>query len=358
MNIWQLSSPTSPLTHFVETNPEVDIACGSFSMKMKYYNAHVNRSLGVKNVGANVLGSLNMKEMFQIAKLLQNFVKPEQIIPMNLGRGSSAIGGGKSYEEMLKNRWYYKEKLNKAIPPIESLVNTYGCKVQRNDYGVGSHGIAQAELNRKLEYLDLPYKVNIIGYPQDEYSEQNLPELLSYLQRQEKYQNILYNNQTGRGIFDYVGAILTHSILGRTISGRTDGIDISDAWRDLNESRIWTLTPYVSIDPRYKVSNWIPFWAKPHVDRQIDTLARVVKRTRLAKQDIILVVGDFTNETIQSVKSIINQECHVKPRIRHLLCGVLPVGINCIVGKLSPYKLTPVATPNFDEMEYLVESDP
>lgn len=358
MNLKKISRPTTPISSFVETNPELDIACGSYAMKMKYYNAHVSRRLGISTIGSSVVGSLNAGEIAQILKNLTKSVNPNRIVAMNFGRGASGIGGGKSYDGMLENRWSYKEKINRATEPIESLVNTYGIKVQRNDYGTGSHGICQAELNKKLEYLDLPYKVNIVGYPQDEYSEKNYPELLSYLHRQEKYQNIIYNNPKGNRLFDYVGAILSHAILGRTTSGVTDGIDISDVWRDLGNSRLWILTPYVSTDPRFKVLNLIPFWTKPHVDRQIDTLGRIVKRTKPTKDDIIFIVGNFSKETLDNVKSIVNQEFHIKPRIRHLLCEVLPEGMNCIVGKLSPYKFTPIETPHFDEMEFLVESDP
>lgn len=357
MNIKRLNKPTKSITSFVETYPELDFAFGSYATKMKVYNADVSRRLGVGVIGGSVLGSLNSGELSERIKLLTKLIKPKRIVAINLGRSSSAVGGGKSYEEMLKNRWNYKEKINRAVEPIESLVNTHGCKVQKNDYGAGAHGIAQAESNKKIDYLDLPYKVNVFGIPQDEYSERNFPELLSYWYKQKKYQNIIYNNPEGNRVFDYVGAILSHAILGRTISGTTDGIDISDVWIDLKSSRIWTLTPYISTDPRFKVVNLIPFWTRPHIDRQIDTLSRVVKRAEPTKDDIIFVVGNFSKETIDSVKSVVNQEIHVKPRIRHLLCEVLPEGINCIVGKLSPYKFQPVDTPHFDEMEYLMESD-
>lgn len=357
MNIGKLTRPTTPITSFVETYPELDTGFGSYATKMKIYNADVSRRLGAEATGGCVLASLNVGELSQRLEPLTKLVKPKRIVAINLGRGSSPEGGGKSYEEMLKNRWYYKEKINTAVEATESLVNTYGCKVQKNDVGSGSHGIAQAEFNKKIDYLDLPYKVNVFGYPQDEYSERNFPELLSYWYKQEKYQNIIYNNLEGNRVFDYVGAILSHAIHGKTISGTTDGIDISDVWRDLKYSRLWNMTPYISTDPRFKVVNWLPFWTRPHIDRQVDILSRVVKRAKPTKDDIIFVVGDFSKETIDRVKSVVNQETHVKPRIRHLLCEVLPTGINCIIGKLSPYKFAPIETPHFDEMEYLRESD-
>lgn len=359
MKLAKLVRATMATRKYVETRPITDIGFGTFAGMMAVKSAYIAKQLQQKAIGTSVMASLNATELQERLKLLTKIQDRDKIIAIGLGSVTFQDGGGKTYDsEADSYRYYWKEKLNKAIDPLMQLVNTYGIKVQRNFLGSGYHSKIQAEFMMKIKFLHLPYKLNFIGYPTDEHSEENFPELLAYLAKQQEFRNIVLNNPTGKKEIDSVYAILAGAITNRT-SSSIDNIDLADMFRDLKQNNCWILSAFVSADRRFADKlDIFGMWKRPQADRQDAVLQRIFLEIKPKKDDIYIIVGDFSHETIQNLISFVNQKFHFKPRIRQMLCRVLPEGMNAIVGVLSAYNRKQVATPHFDELEYLVESDP